>query len=294
MDSQLEDSYAHCRTISRNSSSSFYLPFLTLPKDRYLDMCVLYAFMRHSDDIGDNEELTLEKRSEELAKWRDDLSDALDGLSECHPILPALKHIAEKHEIPPKYLFDVLDGIESDLHFRQFSTFAELERYCYQVAGTVGVCCIHIWGTKSEAAIQKAIACGTAFQLTNILRDLAEDISRDRFYLPLEDLEKFDLNREDFVQQFQKKQKLDERAREFIAFEIQRAEEFYRQAKELTGDLIPAGRAIYSGMFEIYHALLKKIAKSPDQLTKKRMHISKIRKSGIVIRSLLKHRLFGK
>jgi len=294
MDSSLEQSYAHCRTISRESSSSFYLSFLTLPKDRYRDMCVLYAFMRHSDDIGDNENQTLLQRSEELTQWRTDLTEAFQGQTESHPIFPALKNIVEKHEIPEKYLFDVLDGIASDLHFCEFPTFTELERYCYQVAGAVGVCCIHIWGTKSEEAIQKAIACGTAFQLTNILRDLSEDLSRDRFYLPLEDLQKFDLDREEFVVQFQKKNELDERAREFVKFEIQRAEEFYRQAKKLTNDLVPAGRSIYSAMFEIYHTLLEKIAKSPDQLPKKRMHVSKLRKSRIVIRSMLKHRLFGK
>ena len=164
-------------------------------------MNALYAFNRITDDLGDDESLTIEERRLRLAQWRELVRGAMSGsssdvidsaglLDEERRYLPAISDMLARASIPHEYLFAVIDGVESDLHPMEVATFEELERYCYQVAGAVGLCCIHVWGFREGPKIrQRAIDCGLALQLTNILRDLAEDADRGRVYLPREPIE---------------------------------------------------------------------------------------------------------
>ncbi len=195
MNETLAASYVHCQRIARRSGSSFYYSFLLLPKEKRLAMCALYAFLRRTDDLADSA-LPLEERTRALTSWRQSLNLALAGHCD-DPLLPALADVVSEHAIPLEYLTAAIDGAEMDLRPVRFDSFADLEKYCELVASMVGLACLKIWGCQAAAAEGPARCCGVAFQLTNILRDLGEDARRDRVYLPLEDLARFDYTVDD-------------------------------------------------------------------------------------------------
>lgn len=279
------DSYAYCQALARRTGRNFYFSFLTLPRRLFRDMCVLYAFMRHTDDLGDSVELTLPERRRQLAQWRMHLDEALLGSPGESRILPALADVAARHHIPPEYLREVIAGVESDLVPRSFPTFRELSQYCYQVAGAVGLCCIHIWGFRDERALPRAIDCGLAFQLTNILRDLGEDARMGRIYLPEDELERFGYPAIDL-----RAGVLDERYYRLMQFQVSRAREYYARGTELYDYLSPAGRPVLSAMFRIYAALLKAIERQNYDVFSRRVRVSGPRKLAIAWTSLLGRR----
>ena len=277
----LKTSIQHCLHIARHSGSNFYLAFYSLPRDQFQDMCVLYAFMRHTDDLGDDESKSLEERRSAVSLWRDELQQALDG-NPSHEILPALADMAARRELPARYLFEVIDGVESDLEPRDFETFDELNDYCYQVAGAVGLCCLHIWGfDRTDEAIRKAIQTGTAFQLTNILRDLREDQSRDRLYLPVQDLEQFGYTAEEL-----QALALTPAFRELMKFQIERARGYYEVAKTLSPHLSPTGKRILKAMIRTYEEILDQIEKADYDVFSKRIRVSRTKKLAVLCRCL--------
>jgi len=288
MKTAVDDSYSYCQSLARRTGRNFYFSFLTLPRRLFRDMCVLYAFMRHTDDLGDSDERTLAERRSALTDCRCALDAALQGESTESRILPALADIMVRHAIPAEYLHDVIAGVESDLTPREFQSFAELSRYCYHVAGAVGLCCIHIWGFRDERAVPRAIDCGLAFQLTNILRDLGEDARMDRVYLPRDELERFGYTADDLYQGVQ-----DERFRALMQFQVARTREHYAQAAELHDYLSPAGRPVLSSMFRIYSALLREIEKRDYDVFSKRVRVSSSRKLAIAWTSLFGRRFRG-
>lgn len=250
----LRESYAWCRRLTRQSAQNFHFSFLTLPRDRYDAMCALYAFMRLTDDLGDEPGLSKDQRRSDLAAWHAALQDAHRGDPQPHPVWPALADTIRRYHIPLEPLEAVLAGVRRDLDPCDFATFHELEQYCYQVAGAVGVCCIHIWGFRGPAAIRHAIDCGTALQLTNILRDLGEDAALGRTYLPLEDLEQFGYSTRDLQAGL-----CNDAFRELMRFQVARARQFYTQAEQLFPLLDPVGRPILRTMLRIYGGLLNEI-----------------------------------
>lgn len=282
----LAESYAWCRDLSRRTGRNFYYSFLTLPPAQQRDMCVLYAFMRRSDDIGDDLQLPIEARRTELSAWRRQLAWALDGARFEHPLLPALADIVRRYQLPPEYLVAVIDGVEMDLRPQRFETFSELQNYCYHVAGAVGLCCIHLWGFRDDRARQHAIDCGTAFQLTNILRDLSEDAAMGRCYLPQEDLRQFGYTEADILQQCR-----DERFENLMRFAVDRTRDYYRRAKELTSFLLPAGRPIYTAMLRIYGGLLDEIERSRFDVFSRRISLPAWKKLFISFDAVLRQRL---
>lgn len=282
----LEASYGYCRRVARESASSFCWTFLLLPQGKRQAMYALYAFSRYTDDLGDgtmdlrqcpmsvsNERLanvdgadsgsgspsfalrlpsaqTLVQRRVELTRWRQQLELALQGRSD-HPILHALADTVSRFSIPHAYLFDIIDGVAMDLDPVDFETFAQLHAYCYRVASAVGLACIHIWGFQSQEAIERAVDCGIAFQLTNIIRDIREDALVGRVYLPREDLDRFGCR----VAQL----RLGPPSRELaamIAFQIDRAETHYRNAAPLVHHLSSDGRRVLCLMMATYWQLL--------------------------------------
>lgn len=288
MKTAVSDSYSYCQSLARRTGRNFYFSFLTLPRRLFRDMCVLYAFMRHTDDLGDATELSPAERLGELADWRNALDAALSG-GECHGrILPALADVTAKHAIPAEYLRDVIAGVESDLAPRSFGTFADLSQYCYQVAGAVGLCCIHIWGFRDERARPRAIDCGTAFQLTNILRDLGEDARMGRVYLPQDELAGFGYTEHDLRNGVQ-----DERFRALMRFQVGRAHDYYVRGAELHEFVSPAGRPVLSSMFRIYSALLTEIEKRDYDVFTRRVRVSSPRKLAIAWSSLFGRRFRG-
>jgi phytoene synthase len=281
----LTESYAWCRRCTRKSRSNFYVSFLTLPRSLFCDLCVLYAFMRVSDDLGDDATIPVRERSASIDRWRAQVAQGLDGGRFDHPVLPALDDVVRRHGIPREYLFDVIDGVQSDLDPRTFETFADLSDYCYHVAGAVGLCCLHIWGFSDARAKSLAVDCGLAFQLTNILRDVAEDARMGRSYLPQEDLRRFGLTTDDLrtgtpATQF----------RDLMAWEAGRARTYFVRAEELVPMCSPAGRPILDAMLGTYAALLDAIEASAYDVHARRIRVSFGRKVRIALGSLWRYR----
>lgn len=254
MTESLKTSYDYCEALARRTARNFYFSFLGLPHERFRAMCALYAFMRLSDDLGDDDVLPVSQRVVQLENWRSALSEALDGSTDGHQVFPALADVARRYRIPSEYLFGVVDGVERDLSAGGFETFEELSDYCYHVAGVVGLCCIHVWGFHDERAAEAAVDCGMAFQLTNILRDLAEDARIGRVYLPREDLERFGYTPEDISAHCR-----DARFRQLMEFEVARTRGYYERAERLFDYLDPVGRPILRAMLRIYGGLLREI-----------------------------------
>ncbi len=186
----IAESYEECRRVARAAASNFYYAFFLLPRAKRDAMCALYAFMRLVDDVSDTPGEILEKQRG-LARWRARLDAALTGDPGAHPVLPALRDTVERYSIPPRYFHDLISGAEMDLTVPSYATFDRLREYCYRVAGTVGLCCLQVFGYTDLKAPDLAEKLGIAFQLTNILRDLPRDYGAGRVYLPQEDWERF-------------------------------------------------------------------------------------------------------
>jgi phytoene synthase len=279
------ESYDYCRLLARRTARNFYYSFLTLPRDRLRAMCVLYAFMRVTDDLGDSDE-SEPVRAAALANWRESLLRARDSGQCDHPVLPALIDVIGRYRIPVDYLLDVIAGVEMDVKPVRFATFAELADYCYHVAGAVGLACIHLWGFHDDRAKAAAVDCGTAFQLTNILRDLSEDAARGRIYLPDEDFVRFGLARDEVGRGCR-----DDRFDRLMEFEVSRAREYYARAGALAGYLDPAGKPILETMLCIYGGLLDEIERRRYDVFTRRIELSCGRKLFIAGQVLVRHKL---
>ncbi|HEX7377696.1 MAG TPA: phytoene/squalene synthase family protein [Pirellulales bacterium] len=275
----LSTSYTACRRLARRSARNFYYSFLVLPREKRRAMCALYAFSRLTDDLGDNREPVATRRLA-LAAWRRSLDRGLRGDFDA-PIFPALADTVARYQIPPRYLHELIDGVEMDLNDGHYQTFDELSGYCYKVASVVGLSCIHIWGFRDERAFTPAIQCGIAMQLTNILRDLQEDAACGRVYLPREDLERFGYTAHDLRGGI-----VDERFRDLMRFEVSRAEELYLAAAELADWLSPDGRAVFGAMTGIYRGLLDEIKRADGDVFGRRIRLTTWRKLRIAGRWL--------
>jgi phytoene synthase len=267
----MADSFAACRDITRRANSSFLLAFrlLSPPKRRAMD--ALYAFSRVTDDLAD-EPGEPEVKRENLQQWRAALGEALAGRF-THPIHAALHDTVHRYEIPTRYLFDVIDGVEMDLEPVRFETFDELYPYCYRVASAVGLACVRIWGVRPGVSFAEADApaeaAGIAFQLTNILRDLGEDAACGRVYLPRKELVYG--SGEPLL-----------RASD-LRFQVQRARQYYRKAESLDSLLGREGRAIFRVMCGTYRALLEEIEKRDFDVFSRRVQVPRWRKGLIFL-----------
>ncbi len=265
----LHASYSFCRRLARKAARNFYYAFQVLPPEQRKSMDALYAFMRVTDDLVDEPgEAQAKKRS--LAEWRVQLDRALEG-DYSHPLHAALNDTVRRHAIPTRYLHEAIDGAAMDLESVRFATFDDLYRYCYRVASAVGLCCIHIWGFANEKAREYAEAAGIAFQLTNILRDLGEDLDRDRVYLPEEELARFQCPPQSWRHR-------GENYHRMMAFQVARAREFYRQAEPLAQMLDSSGRAVFQVMTRIYRELLEEIERRDYDVFTRRVRVSRWRK----------------
>ncbi|MBI3304130.1 MAG: presqualene diphosphate synthase HpnD [Deltaproteobacteria bacterium] len=282
----LTDAYAYCRRITRESSSNFYHAFRLLPAERHDALCALYAFCRFMDDIADQPDVLPPQqrqgsRKEQLAvllnTWREELRRCYAG-SPRHPISQALTDTVQRFPIAQKHLTGIIDGVEMDLHRNCYRTFAELYDYCYHVASLVGLVCIEIFGYRNPSARDYAINLGVAFQLTNILRDVAEDARRDRVYLPAEDLARFGYAEHDL-----RAGVYNDAFIRLMAFEGERAREYYGRA---VASLAPEDRrtlAAAEAMRLIYGRLLDKLVARNFQVFGTRVTLTTPGKIGLAL-----------
>lgn len=277
----LERSYSHCRRAARRAASSFYLSFFLLPPAKRQAMYALYAFLRHTDDLGDSG-LPVEQRREQLSQWREQLYSALSGRCD-GPVFPALADTVARYQIPPEYLLDAIEGVQMDLEQCRYETFDQLKHYCHRVASVVGLACIHIWGFHSDDALHPARQCGLAFQLTNILRDINEDAHRNRIYVPREDLQRFGCCEESFLAG-----RCDDCFRQLMRFEVQRTEQIYDDALPLLDMLSREGKRTLSVMMGTYRQLLVEVKRRDGDLFSRPVRLSRWQKLRIAISGALR------
>lgn len=249
---QVRESYAECNRIARASRSSFYYAFFGLRKEKRNALCALYAFMRLIDDVSD-EPGDLESKRQGLARWRAMLDDAVDGRTSAHVVLPALADTIARFEIPTRYFHDLILGAEMDLTVTTYATFDRLSEYCYRVAGTVGLTCLHVFGFSDPKAPDLAERLGLAFQLTNIIRDVGTDHAIGRVYLPQEDLDRFDVCTEDL------RGPVIPRLQKLLEFEADRAWAMYREGAPLVKQVNADSRATLWALVRTYSTLLARI-----------------------------------
>jgi 15-cis-phytoene synthase len=270
----LKASYAFSRTIARKRARNFYYSFLLLSREQRDAMCAIYAFMRYCDDISEGQGASREG----IERWRRDLDLALQGRYGENLLWPAFHDTVQNYRIPHEYFYQMIDGVSSDLQSRQIATFDELYRYCYQVASVVGLTIIHIFGFESPEALKLAEKCGIAFQLTNILRDVREDLENHRVYIPEEDIRKFGADLATH----------DERFVRLMSFEAERARAYYEESRPLIALVHPRSRPSLWALIEIYRRLLARIERSNYDVLEKRIRVPTWEKLSILASAALR------
>lgn len=266
--------------ITRRAKSNLAFALKILPRERREDMVVFYAFCRTIDDLADDPGIPIIEREKMLGHWRNGLVSGFKNPTEFQKDLIALR---DRHQIPNDFLLAVIDGCRMDLHPQRFETWHDLSDYIWKVACAVGLVSTRLFGCKDSGSEHYAVALGHALQLTNILRDIGEDLANgQRIYLPLEDLARFDYTEQDLIARVH-----DARFVSLMTYQADRAENFYREAAAALpeGDrnaLVPARI-----MGEIYHLLLEKMRADDFHVFTKRHNISKPRKLAILSKHLI-------
>ncbi|HEV2422808.1 MAG TPA: phytoene/squalene synthase family protein [Candidatus Acidoferrales bacterium] len=275
--------YLHCRKIARSAARNFYYGFVLLPEAKRDALCALYAFMRGVDDISD-EPGALEEKRTGLRRLRGEMDRALAAENTSDPVWIALRDTVSRFQIPHRYLHDLISGAEMDLTVSAYETFRDLRKYCYHVAGAVGLCCLYVFEFTDARAPERAEKLGIAFQLTNILRDVRGDYAMGRTYLPREDLVRFGCDPE---REF-KQGSAGQCAANLLRFEAERAWQFYREGSELLPLVNPDSRAALWALARIYSGILQKIDKLGVAVVNgERAGLSVAEKSWILLRARL-------
>jgi 15-cis-phytoene synthase len=277
----IAEAYAVCRTIAQREAKNFYYSFRVLPEHKRNAMCAVYAFMRRADDISDDESLPVAERHGEMSRWLGAWREGRrSGISE-DPVFVALNDTQKRFAIPDDLLEDLVRGTTMDLEPRAeaeselqtFASFDELYRYCYLVASVVGLVCIRIFGYTDPQAEKLAEETGIAFQLTNILRDVKEDVERGRVYLPLDWLHEFGVG-VDRVKMLAGGVAMQANERAMLRALGSRAEEYYASADRLLPLIDSDSRAALWVLVTIYHRLLLEISKTDSDVFSRRVSVS--------------------
>jgi len=265
----------YCENKVRQSGSSFYYSFLFLSPERKTAIMALYAFCREVDDIVD-ECSDAHIAQNKLNWWKQEIYTTFNpdsGQKPNHPVCLALLPLLKQYPFKMQYFLDIIQGMEMDLHHQGFQTFKELETYCYHAAGAVGLLTIEIMGYENPETEQYAKYLGTALQLTNILRDVKEDLARSRLYLPLAELEQFDVSID-----MLKNGQISPNTQKLFAFQAERAETYYSQAQQILPEKDRYQQRTGLIMAAIYHTTLQKIKKTNYPVLTKRVRINPIHK----------------
>ena len=284
---QLRAAYSVCRHIARSAAKNFYYGFLVLPGDKRDALCAVYAFMRRADDISDDPSLPVEQRRQKLKEWIAWLSLVVEGVKTDDPVLLALADSQKRFKIPLDLLEKLVQGTAMDVTPEegrlQYDTFDQLYDYCYHVASVVGLVCIRIFGYRDPRAEKLAEQTGVAFQLTNIIRDVKEDSQLGRVYIPREDLKAFDVDPAVITNG-----SAAAAMRPVLAFEAQRARDYYRAADELLPLVDEDSQPALWTLVEIYRRLLERIAQRDFDVFSERLRLSTAEKLAILAKGFLR------
>jgi len=271
----------YCQQKAAASGSSFYYSFLFLPPERRRAITALYAFCREVDDVVD-ETLDPQLAQTKLAWWRKELAAVYNGTPQ-HPVGKALQPMVQQFNLPQEHLSEIIDGMEMDLTQSRYLDFKGLSLYCHRVAGVVGLLAAEIFGYSNRQTQKYAHELGLAFQLTNIIRDVGEDAGRGRIYLPVEELQRFNVTAREISDR-----KHSDNFRALMEFQIDRAEKHYEQAMAL---LPPEDRKSQRAglvMAAIYRTLLREIRADGCQVLTHRTSLGPIRKLWIAWRTAVR------
>ena len=263
----LELAYEECQSITRREAKNFYYAFLTLPATQRKAIYVAYAFCRYCDDSVDRVASTEEKLST-LSGLEQALRQAYTGHAS-EPVFAALADVAERYDIPEEYFRQVLSGVESDLVKNRYQDFEELRHYCYQVASVVGLICLQIFGYKDDRAKHHAADLGLAMQLTNIARDVKEDLEFDRIYLPQEDMVRFGYSEQELQAGL-----VNDAFIELMRFQTQRAKDYFRSGFQLLPYLSRRSRACPAVLGQLYRKVLERIEDADYDVLHRRVSLS--------------------
>ena len=272
----MNESAAH---ITRKAKSNLAFALACVPGERRGDLVTFYAFCRVIDDLADDLAIPITERQQALAAWRTALTN--DHVNGPH-LADEVRAVRDRHGIDPALFLEIIDGCESDLRPQRFETWEDLKRYNYRVACAVGLASLPIFGA-SEASRDYAVTLGHALQLTNIIRDVGEDLDNGgRIYLPLAELARFDYSEHDLARRVH-----DDRFVALMHFQARRAEDLYHQVEGLR----PAAdrRALIAPeiMRHIYHAVLDRIRNRQFRVFHQRHRVSKMLKISIMLREII-------
>jgi phytoene synthase len=279
----MDASYAACRSITRHHAKSFYFASHTLPAAKRNHAYAVYAFCRHVDDVIDHA-----PSSSEIPALVADLENFVQGVFDGSvdetrtPWLPAFRHTVRACDIPALWFQQLLHGVLLDQGRVRIADWPELDKYCYHVAGVVGLMMTRVFGLADRSHEREAVAMGIAMQLTNILRDVAEDLRRDRIYLPASEMAAHGID-EEFLQ----RGTVSPAWIHFMKFQIGRARDFYQQAepgiRALPGD---GSRLTTRIMSSVYGGILGEIERAGYNVFRGRVHVPLRRKCLLALRCL--------
>ncbi|TDC43889.1 phytoene/squalene synthase family protein [Actinomadura sp. KC345] len=279
----LTTSYEHCRRLNARHGRSFYLATLLLPAWKRRHVHALYGFARHVDDIVDASG-DVAGRGEALDEVTRRLKASLAGEPAGDPVLPAFVHTVRSFDVERADIDAFLRSMRADLTVTRYGTYDDLLAYMEGSAAAIGLMMLPVLETVPGAeriAREPARELGRAFQLTNFLRDVAEDLDRGRVYLPLDDLERFGVTEADLAGDCTR------RLRELVAFEADRAHDHYRRALEGVELLVPSSRPCIRAAYELYGGILDRIAAAGHDVLAGRARVPRLRRAGIFARHLL-------
>ena len=269
------------------SGSSFYYAFLFLPPPRRAAITAFYAFCREVDDVVD-ETLDPSVAASKLQWWRQEVAQAYKG-APSHPVMRALMPLAPRFGIEEAHLAAVIEGCQTDLDQTRFLDYPALQRYCHLVAGVVGEVAASIFGRTQPATVQYAHQLGLAMQLTNIIRDVGDDARRGRIYLPMAELQRFDVKAHEVLQRAAPWGYSD-RFQALMCFQADRAHATYDAALRLLPEADRAAQKPGLMMANIYRTLLREVESQQFQVLHQRTSLTPLRKLWIATTTHLRGR----
>lgn len=277
----VDQAYDYCRRIAHKHGANFSVGFRFLPRAKRRAVYAAYAYCRWADDIADEPGGDVLPR---LDEWQRELDAAYSG-TPSHPITIALADALRKFDIPRNSFVDLIDGCRQDTWKTRYETFEELLHYCDLVATSIAHISLSIFGYRAATAIAHGRDLATALQLTNVTRDIGDDLTRDRIYVPAEDLRRFGVTEDDLRSRSES-----DRLRALVEFQIERAEGYFRAAEPLLGQLDFDARFPTLLMGGVYATVLAKLKKDPLMVIRTRLSLSPLQKVLVVGRRVLKPR----
>ncbi len=270
----LDAAYAHCRAIAHKHGANFSVGFRFLPRRKRRAVYAAYAFCRVADDIADDSQDAA--RAAHLDEWQRELDRAYAN-EPTQPITIALADALQHFAVPKSAFLALIDGCRQDMVKTRYETFEELLAYCELVATSISDISLAIFGYRKPTAIAHGRNLAVALQLTNVTRDIGDDLGRDRIYLPAEEMRIFGVSEQDLFARAE-----NDRVRRLIEFQIGRAEQYFRDAEPLLHELDFDARFPTLLMGGVYATVLAKLRQDPLVAVRKRLSLSPLQKMLVV------------